>query len=429
MLTPSLNRSLPCDGQWCDAVSWLGELSDFGPAPLAVDIYWESYPGKKAHIWRLWQQTGWLQVARVSLETPVSSHEEIIPYFCNDMGQPIPAWLGNRIFDMRSSVPSYMHHEPPEELEDQADALYWDFLGRCDRQNLAELERGEDQLIDEIHSVENKALEGVSQIDGYISNLRREKRHPECSFARKSEIDARISDVEKYQPQLLAAIPGEIEALRKGYERFEEDTFESLTYHGRKEILYTVRWTMCSRHQPPLVNVSLWTEERFIGNLNVGTKWKESLRAGHRIEVSLDVPNAIRTKREVKLALAKQAGDEPIKAEANKPKRRGRPLGSKNENKATKAIPQNKRFSAIETALAQSEARKYKREIRQQLSTILNKHGTLSELKYVRAFLRGKTGADLKAALIHLAKHDFMSTDDAVYLFKVLTALNAKKSS
>ena len=424
-----MNRFSPCDGQWCDVVSWLGELSDFGPAPLAVDIYWESYPGKKAHIWRLWQQTGWLQVARMSLETPVSSHEEIIPYFCNDIGQPIPAWLGNRLFDMRSSVPTYMHHEPPEELEDQSDALYWDFLGRCDQKNVAELERGEVTLVDNIHALEGNAFAGVSEIDRYISNLRREKRHPECPNARRVEIDARISDIEKYKPQLLEALPSAIEALRKDYESFEQDTFESLTYHGRKEILYTVRWTMCSRHQPPPVNVSLWTEERFGGNLNVSTKWKERLRAGHRIEVSLDKPNAIRTKREVKRALAKQAGDLPKETEANKPKRRGRPLGSKNKKKAVKATPQKKRFSAVETALAHSEARKYKRDIRQQLSTILIKHGTLAELKYVRAFLRGKTGAGLKAALIHLAKYDFMSTDDAVYLFKVLTALNAKKSS
>jgi len=74
-------------------VSWLGELSDFGPAPLAVNVYWESYPGKKAHIWRLWRQTGWMQVVRMSLETPISSHEEVVTLFSNDMGQPMPTWL------------------------------------------------------------------------------------------------------------------------------------------------------------------------------------------------------------------------------------------------------------------------------------------------------------------------------------------------
>ena len=410
-------------------MSWLGQLSDFGSAPLAVDIYWESYPGKKAHVWRLWQQTGWMRVVRMSLETPISSHEEVITLFCNDLGQPMPTWLGNRLFDMRSSIPSYMHHEPPKELEDQADALYWDFLGRCDQKNLAELAHREDSLFEQIVATEDKALAGVKEIDRYIGSLRRERRHPDCTMVRKKEIDARIRDVVQYKPKLLAAIPEEVNKLRNSYETFEKDVFESVTYLGQMEPLYTVRWTMQSRQMAPPVNVSLWTEERFMGNLNVGTKWKERLRAGHRIEVSLDKPNAIRTKREVKRALAKQAGDEPIKAEANKPKRRGRPLGSKNENKAAKAIPQKKRFSAIETALAQSEARKYKREIRQQLSTILNKHGTLAELKYVRTFLRGKTGADLKSALIHLAKQDFMSTEDAVYLFKALTALNAKKSS
>ena len=364
----------------------------------------------------------------MSLETPVSSHEEVIAYFCNDMGQPLPAWLGNRLFDMRSSVPTYMHHEPPEELEEQADALYWDFLGRCDRKNLAELERAEDRLFNDIHAKEAMALGGVAQIDDYISSLRREKRHPECALSRKVEIDERIADVKKYKPQLLAALPDEIEALRRDYEASEQDAFESITFHGRIETLYTVRWTMCSRHQPPPVNVSLWTEERFMGNLNVGTKWKERLRAGHRIDVSLDQPNAIRTKREVKRTLAKQDNVKANAPNSTESKKRGRPVGSSNKALTVSPVTKPKSFSGAEAALAKSAGRQAKRETRQQLSSVLNKHGTLSELKYVRAFLKGKTGADLKMALIHLAKHDFMSTDDAVYLFKVLSALKTKKS-
>lgn len=80
-------------------------------------------------------------------------------------------------------------------------------------------------------------------------------------------------------------------------------------------------------------------------------------------------------------------------------------------------------------AWAHSLKKRRNRETRRQLSTILNKYGTLSELKYVRAFLKGKTGADLKMALIHLAKHDFMGADDAVYLFKALSALKTNKQA
>lgn len=411
MLTLSLNRSSPCDGLWFDLVSWLGELSDLGSAPLAVDVYWESYPGKKAHIWRLWEQTGWLQVACVSLETPVSSHEETLTYFCNDMGQRIPAWLGNRLFDMRCSVPSYMHHEPPEELENLADALYWDFLGRCDRKNLADLEQGEDKLIEDIHSIEKKGLEGVSQIDDYISSLRREKRHPECSPTRKLEIDSRITEVEKYKPQLLAALPTEIEALRKNYERLEEDTFESLTYHGRIDVLYTVRWTMCSRRQPTSVNLSLWTEERFRGNLNVGSAWKAQTSSRRQSKK--------RMRKAPPIDFSSLAEQRPVLTLKE----------SKTDNKPSGVeIPRVERAPDNST-WAHKTRKKRKREIRQELSAALRNHGTLSELKYVRTLLKDKRGEELKAALIHLAKHDFMSTDDAVYLFKVLTALNAKKNS
>ena len=356
----------------------------------------------------------------MSLETPVSSHQEVISYFCNDMGQPLPAWLGNRLFDMRSSIPTYMHHEPPEELEEQADALYWDFLGRCDRKNLAELERGEDRLNDDIHAKEGMALGGVSQIDDYISSLRREKRHPDCALSRKSQIDDRIAEVEKYKPQLLAALPDEINTLRRDYETLEQDIFESLTFHGRIEPLYTVRWTMCSRYQPPPVNVSLWTEERFMGNLNVGSKWKAQFQSIRENSVQHTVSrneNPAKTPQ-------KSEGAKPVRntIKASAAQAIALKLGaSPSLNPKQGALAKSKK-------LERADRKRRNREARLQLSAVLQKHGTLKDLKYVRAFLKGKTGADLKMALIHLAKHDFMSTDDAVYLFKVLSALKTNKS-
>jgi len=336
----------------------------------------------------------------------------------------MPTWQGNRLFDMRSSIPSYMHHEPPEELEDQADALYWDFLGRCDRKNLTKLARGEGTLFEEITNTEDRALAGVTEIDRYIGSLRRERRHPNCTAVRKTEIDARISDVAQYKPKLLAAIPEEVNKLRKAYETFEDDVFESVTCHGHMEPLYTVRWTMQSRHIPPPVNVSLWTEERFMGNLNVGTRWKEQFRAGHRIDVSPDKPNEVRTKKDVRRALAKQRNEEPTPS-SDAPKKRGRPKGSKSTVTTSKPVFKFQKTVGAQSALDKAARRNAKRAKRQELSQVLQNHGTIAELKHVRAFIKGKTGSDLKLALIHLAKQDFMSVDDAVYLYKALSALNS----
>lgn len=402
-------------------MSWLGELSDFGPAPLAVDIYWESYPGKKAHIWRLWQQSGWMQAVRVSLETPISTHEEIITLFCNDMGQPMPTWLGNRLFDMRSSIPTYMHHEPPEELEDQADGLYWDFLGRCDRKNLAELARGEDTLFEDIARTEGKALAGVSDIDSHITTLRRERRHPECCEDRRAQIDAQIDAIAQLKPKLLAALPGEVAKLHEAYELFEDDVYESVTCHGRIDPLYTVRWTMQSRHTPPPINVSLWTEERFMGNLNVGTRWKEQMRSVYDGSQKNSVSNVERRSKSVEPINKRKTIHATVKASvasmiADKQKRK---LFSKPKQvDVPPSISKN-------AAWAHTLQKRRKRAKRQELILILQKHGTIAELKHVRAFLKGKTGPDLKLALIHLAKQDFMSVDDAVYLYKALSALNS----
>ena len=51
------------------------------------------------------------------------------------------AWIGDRLFEMSCSNPMETHFDPPEELEDVIDALYWDFLGECALENLDMLER------------------------------------------------------------------------------------------------------------------------------------------------------------------------------------------------------------------------------------------------------------------------------------------------
>lgn len=417
-------------------MSWLGTLSDFGTAPLAVNIYWESYPGKKAHIWRLWGQTGWMRVSRVTLETPISSYADTITCFCDDLGRPIEAWLGNRLFDMRASVPSYMHHEPPEELADQSDALYWDFLGRCDGIGLRELAEAESRLESEIEAVEVKAERGLRDIDGFIANLLRERRHPDCDAIRREQIAERITAMETMKPKLIGSIAPAREALRAQHEIYERDVYDSLTHHGRIEELHTVRWTMRSRVQPATVNISLWTEDRFAGNLNVGTAWKAQIGA------SYDGPaRKLRSKPQIrKKSVERKSLHQSVRESATSviaSKVGARPSPNKRAPLTLKKQPQQtvkpgrseESPSGTSVALAKSKRRKAKREVRSQLSVILKKHGTLSELKYVRAFLRGKTGEDLKMALIHLAKHDFMSTNDAVYLFKVLSALKPKKSN
>lgn len=377
-----------------------------------------------------------MRVSRVSLETPISSYTDTVTCFCDELGRPIGAWLGNRLFDMRASVPSYMHHEPPEELADQSDALYWDFLGRCDGNGLRELAEAESRLESEIEAVEVKADRGLQDIDVFIANLRRERRHPDCDAMRREQIAERITAMETMKPKLISSIAPARETLRAQHEIYERDVYDSITHHGRIEELYTVRWTMRSRVQPPPVNVSLWTEDKFAGNLNVGTAWKAQIGASYDgptrksrskpqiLEKPVERKSLHQSVRESAASvIASKVGVRPL------PNKRAPLTLKKPPPQMAEPARSEQSKSGMSVALAKSKRRKAKREARLQLSDILKKHGTFSELKYVRAFLKGKTGEDLKMALIHLAKQDFMSTNDAVYLFKVLSALKSKKSN
>lgn len=397
---------------------WRGNLVDFGPVPVAVDVYWESYPGKKAHIWKLWNRSGWIQVSRVYLDTPLRTFVDTIVSFCDEYGRKIGNWFGQRLFDMRFSFPKVLHLDPPEELEDIEDAKYWDFLGRCDQSLLNDLSSKENDTEQALLKSESSLEQGLREIDEFIAALRRERRHHDCTADRKQEIDKRIAKVNAWRPVLLATLPKEREKLRAELEIFEADIEECLTIHGRIEPLYTVYWSMVSRQMPPRINRSLWTEHRYEGNLNAGSIWREHMRAGHRVDAPLGRLDPITPKKRKKRKRQVET--------KNTGKRRGRPPGSKNKTVQTEPeIPPIKPITNV-TAQDKSQSRKRKREIRRQIADILKLHGTLAELKTVWERLRGKTGTALKAALADLARHDYMKTDDAVYLYGIISALRPK---
>ena len=355
-----------------------------------------------------------MQVAEATLETPLSSTKQFIACYCDDHGRAIQTWLGDRIFDMRASVPTYMHQDPPEELADLMDALYWDFLGRCDMKSLRALEQAERKLDQDIHAIEDEADLGLREVNAFIFNLRRERRAPDCSSERRAAIRKRIGDMEAMRPSLLKALGASVQSLRDNHDQFEVDIYEGLSCHGRIYVLYTVRWTLRSRHMSKPINASLWSEERWAENLNPFGAW--------RTQHKTCVPDRLlaRGTKKAPPTRARAETKADTKDTNTQSLTRQPPVAPRMADTVAAVIARKVR---PESRTSQSSRlpgwghRKRERLVRQAMSE--RRKGHLSKL--VLSCVGYKSGQALKTALIALATDRQISTDDAIYLYKILS--------
>ncbi len=355
-----------------------------------------------------------MQVAEAKLETPLSSHRQIIACYCDDHGRAIQTWLGDRIFDMRASLPTYMHQDPPEELPDLMEGLYWDFLGRCDMKSLRALEQAERKLDEAINAIEDEADLGLRDVNAFIFNLRRERRAPECLPERRAAIRKRIGDMEAMRPSLLKALDASVRSLRDNHDQFEADTYEGLSCHGRIDVLYTVRWTLRSRHMSKPINASLWSEDRWAENLNPFGAW--------RTQHKTCVPDRLLARGTKKAPPSRASAEAKADTKDTKTQR---------SIQQTPAVPRMADTVAAviagkvqpESLISQSTRlpgwghRERKRLVRQTMAE--RRKGHLSKLILSR--IGYKNGQALKTALIALATDRQISTDDAIYLYKILS--------
>jgi|GEM_PF-2971843 len=229
---------------WCE-----GELQ-YG-YPFAVDLYIDGYEGPGAFKKYFLRQSGWLKAVRVRLETPLHTWGETLFACITDSGAVFNSFPASFLPAMPSSMPMEVEHVPPEdELDERVDALYWDFLGRCDRQCLRILDQAhaEADLIVRQHEAELDKLN--SQIDSKLKLLSRALRDP---FRRDQwpDLDAKKARLLRMADQLPAIFQDRMRKARNSVDGVEELALASMGYEGETEELFTVYFRVQDRNESP----------------------------------------------------------------------------------------------------------------------------------------------------------------------------------
>lgn len=217
-------------------------LVEFGAVPVHIDFWADSLSLPYRFRRHFYRREGWLQAVRCKLDTFVSSHEKTVLAACNEQGEIISEWYASRLLDMECGIPKEAYFDPPPELEDISDALYWDFLGTCDLQNLRMLRALESDTEQQLEDLSSRADAIFEDAETYVSTIRRKMRSPDCAPENRRQYRDQIELVEDKLTSAMRWVRSQMDDIRSASARTERDILDSLTVHGEKETLFTVHW-------------------------------------------------------------------------------------------------------------------------------------------------------------------------------------------
>lgn len=238
------------------------ELADFGAVPIQLDFYVDSLALPYRYKRSFYRKEGWVLAARCCLDTYVGHHETIVYAACSEQGRILSRWWTARLLEMECGYPKEAYFDPPPELFDIADMLYWDFLGSCDVANLSFLEQEELETERKLAALEKNANAALTDADRYISSLARQRRNPDTDAKRRKELTREIDLVNEKIQSATSWIRSQIKSIRKNAEETEQNVLDSLSLHGEMETLYIFHWRTRSNWRQFIPKFPLQPDER-----------------------------------------------------------------------------------------------------------------------------------------------------------------------
>jgi hypothetical protein len=223
--------------------SWAGSRSpEFGVYPVELHFSLDSHVGPSWVVPAMFNRSGWLSVAEVEMETEFDRTRAVIAACVNDEGEVLGQWVVEALFSMQSSLPQEVVVEPPDDMAEALDALYWDFLGRCDIAHLKTLEEEERRISSAIARLELRRREVYEKVEAFLSTLYARRRRERGNDELCRLIDAKIEEVETKQAETEIWHRGRLQELQVELAAFESQVLASLQNHGNLHPLYTVYW-------------------------------------------------------------------------------------------------------------------------------------------------------------------------------------------
>jgi GcrA cell cycle regulator len=272
-----------------------GVFPEFGQSPKYLDLDLDSYEESWTHIAAFRGQSGWLLVARATIQSEHDLLRTTLVAACDENETPIPAWRAMHLTQCRWDRLDHCYEEPPEILDDLLCEEEGAFYARWQREMNTGLAALYDRAQRNIEALEARATARTREVDLQIADLRRRRRMADASDEARATITEIIAELETEHDQAITHLSRQRSALRQEADATEEALWQRTDILIEVEPLCLVRWRAKSNHtsahllspeQPGSGGISLLRVQQADLSALTRRRAKEALEQARRAETA-----------------------------------------------------------------------------------------------------------------------------------------------
>lgn len=225
-------------------------FAEFGQAPLCLELDLDSYDGPWQHIARFRRGSGWLMVAKCTIQSEHDILTAKLIAACDEHEHAIPAFQAAHLTECDWINPTYCDELPPDILDDLICEEEGALIGRWHREkNSALAEAFEDQEA-RIAELEGRVQSIIARNERQIGELRQRRRHPDATPDMRRAMGQIIREFDGENDELLAEMAETRSAIREQADQFEEALWSREDLLIEVTPLHIVRWSAQSCSYP-----------------------------------------------------------------------------------------------------------------------------------------------------------------------------------
>lgn len=225
-------------------------FAEFGPAPLCLELDFDSFDGPSHWVSRFRRMSGWMLVAKATIQSEHDILTAKLVAACDEQENPIPAFKALNLLHCDWINPTYCDELPPEVLDDLICEQEGELVRRWHREKNAGLAEAFEAQEQRIAELEGRVGLAIRQNEHRIAELRQRRRHPDATPEMRAVFAGIIGDLSDENDELVAEMAETREAIRVQAEAAEEALWSREDLLIEVETLHLIRWTALASAQP-----------------------------------------------------------------------------------------------------------------------------------------------------------------------------------
>jgi hypothetical protein len=226
----------------------------FGPAPLRLDLDFDTFEGPPHFVSRFRKRSGWLLVAEVTIQSRYELLSQKVVVACDEHEQPVPSFQARHLTECTWSNACECTEEPPEILDDLLCEEEGALIVRWHRERNTALAETHERQLARIEAIEGKAKALIRRNDHRIADLRRRRRHPNAAPEQRAILTSAIAELEAENDVMIAEMAETRALVRRRAEEQEERLWSRADILVESEPLHLMQWSAARASSSPIAH-------------------------------------------------------------------------------------------------------------------------------------------------------------------------------